>query len=522
MNRQKRAFVFSLFSREPEARLKEQFLSQSVGNRIKLVHNTLERELRLVDSYYLEIGREYRPKILIGELDGQGYYLVEEPWLDERDRGCLNVILGYLIAASNMENLTKEEYKVFLEGKIQEISQKIDVDVDERKATLFSEIIAREVFGYGFMEPLMADDNLSDISCSSSDQPVYVRHREHSEYNWMATNITCTDGELESITQKIASRYGRGVNLLTPSLEIITKEGHRIMLTYRTEISLPSSTFSIRKFPSQPWTISKIIANGTISEDLASYLWHLLENRQFIIVSGPMNSGKTTLLSTLLQLIHPSCKILTIEDTAEISIGRRPNWQRLIARKTGVRPDQDIGLMELSMLSLRTSSDYIALGEVRGSEIQALVQAAGTGLGCITTFHAGNFEELSSRMRGKPLSVEESFLQTIKCVVFLANVKLENGKLVKRVKAVEEPYFEGGRILSKTIFKADYGRGDLGVDLILERSRILSLIHESRAEVQRELRGKRDFLKSLVAGNVYIFDQLQPMLLKFYGGRFGA
>ncbi|MGQ9781044.1 MAG: type II/IV secretion system ATPase subunit [Nitrososphaeria archaeon] len=522
MNRQRRTVIFSLFSKEPEDRFKEQLHSQSAGNKIRLIHEILDKELRILDSYYLEIGREYRPKIFVGEMNGQGYYFVEEPRLDEGDRDYLNAILGYLITSLNAEDFSRENYMEFLERKIQDICRQININVDERKAVLFSEIIAREAFGYGLIDPLMSDDNLTDISCSSYKQPVYVRHREYSEYNWMTTNITCTEEELDSITQKMASRYGRGVNVLTPYLEIITGEGHRIMLTYKTEISLPSSTFSIRKFPAQPWSIAKIIANSTISEDVASYLWHLLENRQFVIISGPMSSGKTTLLSTLLQLIHPSSKILTIEDTPEISIGERPNWQRLITRKTGARPDQDIGLMELAMLSLRTSSDYIALGEVRGSEIQALVQAAGTGLGCITTFHAGNFEELASRMKGKPLSVEESFLQTIKCVVFLSNVKLDDGKLVKRVKAVEEPYFDGGKILSNTIFGAYPEQGESNIDSILQKSRILNIIHESDTEAQDELYEKREFLKSVVAQKIFTFDQLYPTLSRFYGGRLGT
>ena len=523
MNTEKKALIYSLFAKEPQDRLKERLYDEGTGNSIRLSNYKIDQNFIILDSYILEIGKEYRPKISICTSNGLGYYFIEEPVLDKEDRKIFSIILGYMISILNNRNVEKLECIDALESKILDVSDQIKVKVDDRKAKLFAEIIVRETFGYGLIEPLMADDNLTDISCASYQQPVFVKHREYSEYNWMNTNITFTEDELDSTLQKISSRYGKGVNILAPTLEIVTKEGHRMMLTYKTEVSLPSSTFTIRKFPTQPWTIAKIIINNTIDEEITAYLWQLLESRQFVILSGAMGSGKTTLLSSLLQLTNPSSKILTIEDTAEVSIGNRPNWQRLITRKAGYNSTQDIGLTELSMLSLRTSSDYIALGEVRGSEIQALVQAAGTGLGCITTFHAGSLEELVSRMRGKPLSVEESFLQTIKCIVFLSNVKLENGKYVKRITSIEEPLFGDSNISSiKIVKRKSEIEEHVGLDEIYDRSRLLKQIHNKKTNTLNELCKKRDFLKSIIGLGIKTFEQLHPLLIEFYGGKNGT
>jgi len=522
MIKEKRGLITSIFSKEPQDKFKESLYKQSEGNKVKLTTIAGEEDYKVIETYFLELGKEYRPKIYIAEANGQSYYLVKEPTLNETDREQFGIILGYIISSMDTKEFDRTLYLEYLEKKILEIAKETGIEVDNKKVALFSEIIARETLGYGVVEPLIFDDNLTDISCSSCDQPIFVKHREYSEYNWMATNITLSEEELDSIVQKIASRYGRGVNVLSPHIEIITKEGHRIMLTYKTEISLPSSTFTIRKFPSKPWTIQKIIANKTINVDVTAYLWHVLEKRQFIIISGPMGSGKTTLLSTLIQLADPSSKILTIEDAAEIAIGNRPNWQRLISRRAGQSSCQDIGLMELAILSLRTSSDYVALGEVRGVEIQALVQAAGTGLGCITTFHAGNLEELLSRMRGKPLSVEESFLQTIRCVVFLSNIKLSDGKQVKRIRSIEEPTFKNGRVSSTKVVTYGDGPDDKGIDELYRRSRLLKKLEDDSKDTLSELQRKRNFIAQLVDQEVNTFNQLYPLLIKFYSGRYGA
>jgi len=505
-----------IFSKDPWRRFREKLFLQASGSRVRLLDFS-DVEGRLVDSYTLELGEMYRPRVYIFDCGGFGCYLVREPVLDAGERECFDAILGYLLSSANIEG---ERCSVeLLEEKVMEVVRGAKLDVSREKVRLFSEIIFRETSGYGVLEPLMSDDNVTDISCSSYTQPVFVRHREYSEYGWMGTNVSFSEGELDSLVQRMASKHGRGVSILSPASEITTGDGHRIMLTFKNEITLPSSTFSIRKFPKRPWTIAKLISYGTLNEDLAAYLWQALENRQFLIIAGSMGSGKTTLLSTLLQLTDLRCKVLTIEDTAEIALGDRVNWQRLITRR-GLRSEVgDVSLIDLTMLSLRTSSDYVALGEVRGSEVQALVQAAGTGLGCITTFHAGDLQELFSRMKGKPLSVEDSFLQTIKCVVFLSNVKGVEGKVLKKVNVVEEPYLEDRGLGSRRVYDREVDGEGVGLDAIFSRSRVFEKV---RDEAFKAACRKRDFLKSAVRLKAYTFDRLQPHLLKFYGDEFGG
>ncbi|MEM2073162.1 MAG: type II/IV secretion system ATPase subunit [Nitrososphaeria archaeon] len=511
-----KGLLADVFWKEPEEKFRERLFAQALGSRIRFLDFSDARG-KLVDSYILDLGEVYKPVVYVFDCDGFGYYYVREPNFDDNDRKCFTIVLGYLLSSTNFnENVHGID---FLEDKIFEIVKEAGLSVDSRKVKLFAEIIFREVSGYSVLEPLMADDNVTDISCSAFDQPVLVKHREYSGYNWMSTNIVLFEEELDALVQKIASKHGKGVNILSPASEITTREGHRIMLTFKNEITLPSSTFSIRKFPKNPWTIAKLISYRTLNEDLGAYLWQVLEDRNFIIISGSMGSGKTTLLSTLLQLIDLRYKILTIEDTAEIALGKRVNWQRLVTRKSLQAGANDISLIDLTLLSLRSSSDYIALGEVRGAEIQALVQAAGTGLGCITTFHSGSFQELLSRMKGKPLSVEESFLQTIKCIVFLSNVKDSNGKILRKVTSIEEPYFaESGSFKSNILYDYSVDGEDIGLDKIVSRSLLLDKKDDYTIKVFK----KREFLESIVYHKAYTFEQLQTHLLRFYGDNFGC
>ncbi len=511
-----KGILADIFWREPRERFRERLFTQALGNRIRFLDFS-DFGGRLIDSYVLDLGKMYKPTVYIFDCNGFGYYCVREPNVSDKDRESFNVVLGYLLSSTNFnENFYGID---FLEEKINDVVEEVGLDVGSDKVKLFSEIIFREALGYSVLEPLMSDDDVTDISCSAFDQPVLVRHREYSEYNWMTTNIIFSEDELDALVQKIASKHGKGVNTLSPASEITTREGHRIMLTFKNEITLPSSTFSIRKFPKNPWTIAKLITYKTLNEDLAAYLWQVLEDRNFIIVSGSMGSGKTTLLSTLLQLIDLRYKILTIEDTAEIALGKRINWQRLVTRKGLQAGVYDISLTDLTLLSLRSSSDYVALGEVRGAEIQALVQASGTGLGCITTFHAGSFQELLSRMMGKPLSVEDSFLQTIKCIVFLSNVKTSNGKNLKKITSIEEPYFiNGGSFKSNIVYDYSVDGEEIGLDKIFSRSRLFNRKDEYKVKMIR----KKDFLKSIVKDKAYTFEQLQTHLLRFYGDNVGS
>jgi flagellar protein FlaI len=108
-------------------------------------------------------------------------------------------------------------------------------------------------------------------------------------------------------------------------LDASLPDGSRIQLTYGSEITRRGSTFTIRRFRVDPLTISDLIALKTVSAEMAAYFWFAIENRASVLVAGGVAAGKTTLLNCLSMFIKPECKIVSVEDTAELNLPHE-NW----------------------------------------------------------------------------------------------------------------------------------------------------------------------------------------------------
>ena len=105
---------------------------------------------------------------------------------------------------------------------------------------------------------------------------------------------------------------------------------HRISVLYQKEITPKGSSFTIRKFKEDPYTVIDLVKFGTINLEIAAYLWMLVEAKMSFIVIGPTGSGKTTILNAITGLVHPDYKIFSVEDVAEININHE-NWFTLIS-----------------------------------------------------------------------------------------------------------------------------------------------------------------------------------------------
>jgi type IV secretion system protein VirB11 len=106
-----------------------------------------------------------------------------------------------------------------------------------------------------------------------------------------------------------------------------------------------------------------------------------------IVISGGTASGKTTFLNALLKEIPPQERLIVIEDTPEVQLGRA-NAVGLVAVK-GELGESRIGVDELLQASLRMRPDRLLVGEIRGPEAFTFLRAVNTGHpGSITTVHA--------------------------------------------------------------------------------------------------------------------------------------
>ncbi len=280
----------------------------------------------------------------------------------------------------------------------------------QEEAKAVTHYLMREILGYSLVDPLLRDPELEDVSCEGPGRPVKVWHKRYNSHGWLESNVLFRDQEdLNSVVARLVQRSGRSLSVSSPVVDCVLPEGYRLAATWGKEVTSLGSSFSIRKLRATPYTVSELIRAGTLDSGLAAYLWLLLEMKGFVIIAGVTASGKTTLLNAIATVLNPNWKVLSIEDTREITLPQG-GWKPLHTRYAHGTSGGDVTLFDLVKLSLRERPDFVVLGESRGEEVQALFQAAATGTGCLTTFHAPNPEGLTTRLTQPPLSVAQSSL----------------------------------------------------------------------------------------------------------------
>jgi len=346
--------------------------------------------------------------------------------------------------------------------------------------------VIRDLAGYGPIDPLMRDPNIEDISCNGLRRPVYIWHRK---YESVPTNLSFIDERVfNDFIIKLAHKSSRHISSAHPILDATLPEKHRLAATFQREVSTHGSSFCIRKFREDPFSIIDLINLGTLPPKLAAYFWLMLENRMSLIILGGTGAGKTSMLNALLSLVPLNKKIVTVEDVAELNIPHE-NWIQLISRKGftfGSSGVESIDLFDLVKLSLRYRPDYIVVGEVRGEEAYTLFQAMATGHGGLCTMHADSLDHAVKRLTSEPMNIAEVYIPLANIALYVARVDLPKPrgglKFGRRVRTVWEiADYEDYRAIARW----DPRRDDF--QLQLERSVKLRQIAEMRGLTLEEL-----------------------------------
>ena len=438
-------------------------------------------------------------------------YIVQEPKLEIKEKRVVKEVISQILYSTATDIQDEIIRKVKEKGLSDEAVER----------TLY---YIRKQLLYGAITPLMFDPEVEEIECRGYGFPIVVVHRSFNECIRLYTNIVPkNDNQVIRIVEKLSAKANKAVNIAKPYLEFALPEGHRVAATINSEISLPGSTFDIRKFPTKPLSITAIIKKGAINELVASYLWFMMEFKPFMMVLGPTGAGKTTLLNSLLSMVNPNYKVLTIEDTPEMNI-QNDNWVRFVSRTTLDRT-YDVTLDDLARLSLRYRPDYLVIGEVRGKEIEALIHAAASGHSSLTTFHGASPHDAVTRITSL-LSRELSklFLQTV-WLFIIAGTRREGNKNVRSVLSIYETHEIDDNIEFEKIIEWDFSKKAFSpdnVDSLVEKSFRLKWIKEtfglSIDYVKDELERRADYMRKLINENILDIVEVSNEIRKFYMG----
>ena len=251
--------------------------------------------------------------------------------------------------------------------------------------------------------------------------------------------------ELEIIITKFVSKAGRAVNESEPIVDFRLEDGSRVNVVM-LPVALNGPIVTIRRFPKEAMTVEKLIAYGSITQEVADILKLLVVAKYNIFVSGGTGSGKTTFLNALSNFIPKDERIITIEDSAELQIKNIDNLVRLETRNAGADGKGAITIRDLIKSALRMRPERIVVGEVRGAEALDMLQAMNTGHdGSLSTGHANSTFDILSRLEtmvlqgadGLPLeAIRQQIASAVDIIVHLSRLRDKSRKTMEIVEVV--------------------------------------------------------------------------------------
>ncbi len=313
------------------------------------------------------------------------------------------------------EDFTYENMKKAYIAKVQELLKfYLPMLSLEEKDKIVTYIIQKSL-DLGFVDILISDPNLEEITINGSEAVVMIYHRKEG---WLKTNLKfLSDEEIKNIALRIALENKKFFSNLTPLLDAHLRGGHRVNATLDT-ISKKGSTITIRRFSDKPWTVSDLITSGTSSSIALAIIWVAMENELSIIVSGGTGSGKTSFLNAISSFIPATQRIISVEDTREIRLPDYAHWVPMEARNANQEGKGEVSMLDLIVNSLRMRPDRIIIGEIRKKkEAEVLFEAMRTGHSVYGTFHANTAEETILRLSNQPIDIPKISLNALGLIV---------------------------------------------------------------------------------------------------------
>jgi len=486
--------------------LNQELLDESVTNEVS-------SQFKIVKEYPLNAPFSYA-KILWDEKNSNYQYFVDEIKLNFDEERIYKDL--YTFVEQSLDSLETTKEKKF-DAHLNDVIKKHEGFFISNPVASMEKVkyfLKRDIMGYGEIDALMHDPNIEDISCSGPNIPLYIWHRN---YDSLSSNISFESHQkLNSFITRIVFKAGKHVSTAHPISDLAITGNHRISVLYQKEITPKGTSFTIRKFKEDPYTIVDLIGFGTIDLETAAYLWMMIEAKMSIMIIGSTGSGKTTVLNAIAGLVSENDKLFSVEDVAEINLPH-DNWFSLISRSGyGSNDEGEIGLYELIKSGVRHRPDYIIVGEIRGSEAYVMFQAMATGHGGLCTMHADSLDSASKRLQQKPMNIPPAYLSLMNCALVIKRVKDKvTGQSMRRAISIEEissntapnsvttwnpksDYFEHSFNASKNLKKISEHTGDEFEDVLKE--------HHKRTKI----------LKWMSSNNIREHKTVTEMIRKYY------
>jgi pilus assembly protein CpaF len=316
------------------------------------------------------------------------------------------------------------------------------------------------LFRLNRLQRLLDDPDIENINANGCDV-VWVRYADGRRER--VGPIAESNEELIEMLRTAAARMGIGerrFDLGSPSLSLSMPDGSRL---FALMALAAQPCVSIRRHRYLRVTPDDLVAKGTLDVGLREFLRAAMRAKKSCIISGGIGAGKTTLLRAMAADIPPEERLITIEDSLELGLERfpelHPDVVALEAREPNLEGEGGVTLAELVRWALRMSPDRVIVGEARGEEVLALLNAMSQGTdGSMATLHAssskGAFSKLATYAVQAPerLPLEATNLLVANAVHFVIHLAQEGEyRFISSIREVVDA--EGPMVVSNEVFR---------------------------------------------------------------------
>lgn len=337
------------------------------------------------------------------------------------------------------------------------IADEVSLHGQDGAAEPLGQYLRDELLGLGPLQQFLDDPGIEEIWINSPDH-VFVARAGVSE----RVHVSLTSESIRGLVERMLRPTGRRIDMSQPFVDASLPDGSRLHVAI-PDITRQHWSVNIRKFAARLRSLEDLVGAGAMSEEASLYLAGLVREGASILVSGATQAGKTTLLNALLDAVPAYERIVTVEETFELSL-HRDDHVGLQCRGPSLEGTGEIALRRLVKEALRMRPDRLVVGEVRGAEALDLLIALNSGLPGMCSIHAKSAEQALVKLSTLPLlegrNVDASFVLPTVAGTIDAVVHLERSPEGKRrLMSIIVPtgLTRGGVIESRVVFDRQGG-----------------------------------------------------------------
>jgi len=477
--------------------------------------NNLKEEI--IDKYTVKV-RDVIVGIEIVSVENESVpeYRIDILNISDATKVILEKIREEFVSSVDLSDLditdSEQDLKKKFKKDIEKLLYKYFPDIDNETHKMLVNYLIEESLGLGRIDILLNDPYLEEIVINNAREPIWVYHRY---LGWLKTNLkVITEERIRHYAMMIGRRVGKDITQLNPLMDAHLPTGDRVNATLKP-ISSKGNTITIRKFATEPWTITKFLRLGTISYEAAALIWLAVQQELSVLITGGTGSGKTSMLNVLANFFPSNQRIISIEDTRELMLPNNLHWVPLETRLPNPEGKGGVTMLDLLVNSLRMRPDRIVVGEIRRKEeAEVLLEAVHTGHSVYATLHANDAEETIVRLTNPPINIPKPMISSIS-LILVQNRNRRTGKRRTFQLAEITPSGDPRILLQHNPIKDTLEEINPSIYM---RNRIKLYTGMSDDEIEIDLKEKERILRYLVKKKIDDLHKLGIIMSKYYNG----